>query len=233
MFMEQRKHSFDVWQEPFVTLRLPKLFNLRTDPFERADHEGIGYATWRIDRAFLIGPAAGFVGQWLQSFREFPPRQKPGSFNLSHVMEKLSNPSGSRRGGPVRGQGRPPRTADQPSEACSGSGAAPEQVAEVVIDGVQVLRGAVHRAHLDHEHVADHAIAERPLRRVGAVPGEVRGIAVAGRDARTLGGGKRGRQVLDRVGLDQLPQQVALRRGSRRRRRRPSRRLHARARRRT
>ena len=95
VFMEQRKHSFDVWQEPFVTLRLPKLFNLRTDPFERADHEGIGYATWRIDRAFLIGPAAGFVGQWLQSFRDFPPRQKPGSFNLSHVMEKLSNPSGS------------------------------------------------------------------------------------------------------------------------------------------
>jgi arylsulfatase len=95
VFMEQRGHGFDVWQEPLVTLRLPKLFNLRTDPFERADHEGMGYSTWRFDRAFLLAPASAYVGQWLQSFREFPPRQKPGSFNLSQVMEKLSSPAGS------------------------------------------------------------------------------------------------------------------------------------------
>ena len=90
VFLEQRGHGFDVWQEPFVQLRLPKLFNLRTDPFERADHEGMGYAQWRIDRAFLIAPASVYVAQWLQSFRDFPPRQKPGSFNLDRVMEAVT-----------------------------------------------------------------------------------------------------------------------------------------------
>jgi arylsulfatase len=93
VFLEQRGHGFDVWQEPFVALRLPKLFNLRSDPFERADHEGMGYGTWRIDRAFLIAPAGAYVAQWLQSFREFPPRQKPGSFNLDNVMEAVSKPA--------------------------------------------------------------------------------------------------------------------------------------------
>ena len=62
VFMEQRGHGFDVWQEPFVTLRLPKLFNLRSDPFERADHEGMGYATWRIDRTFLLAPGRSLCG---------------------------------------------------------------------------------------------------------------------------------------------------------------------------
>jgi arylsulfatase len=92
VFLEQRGHGFDVWQEPFVALRLPKLFNLRSDPFERADHEGMGYPRWRIDRAFLIAPAGAYVAQWLQSFREFPPRQKPGSFNLERVMESVTTP---------------------------------------------------------------------------------------------------------------------------------------------
>jgi len=89
VFLEQRGHGFDVWQEPFVALRLPKLFNLRSDPFERADHEGMGYPQWRIDRAFLIAPAGAYVAQWLQSFKDFPPRQKPGSFNLERVMEAV------------------------------------------------------------------------------------------------------------------------------------------------
>ncbi|HRZ02222.1 MAG TPA: arylsulfatase [Burkholderiaceae bacterium] len=92
-FMEQRAHGFDVWQEPMVTLRLPKLFNLRSDPFERADHEGMGYQRWRIDRAFVLVPAQTFVVSWLQSFKDFPPRQKPGSFNLGDAMEKLSKPA--------------------------------------------------------------------------------------------------------------------------------------------
>lgn len=91
VFLEQRGHGFDVWQEPFVELRLPKLFNLRSDPFERADHEGMGYPQWRIDRAFLIAPAGGYVAQWLQSFKDFPPRQKPGSFNLNRVMEAVTS----------------------------------------------------------------------------------------------------------------------------------------------
>jgi arylsulfatase len=93
LFLEQRAEGFDVWQEPFVTLRLPKLFNLRADPFERADHEGMGYPQWRIDRAFLIAPAGAYVAQWLQSFKEFPPRQKPGSFNLERVMEAVTSGS--------------------------------------------------------------------------------------------------------------------------------------------
>jgi len=94
-FMEQRGHGFDVWQEPMVTLRLPKLFNLRSDPFERADREGMGYQRWRIDRAFVLVPAQTYVGQWLASFKDFPPRQKPGSFSIGDAMEKLSRPSGS------------------------------------------------------------------------------------------------------------------------------------------
>lgn len=91
VFLEQRGHGFDVWQEPFVELRLPKLFNLRSDPFERADHEGMGYPQWRIDRAFLIAPAGSYVARWLQSFKDFPPRQKPGSFNLEKVMEAVTS----------------------------------------------------------------------------------------------------------------------------------------------
>jgi arylsulfatase len=90
VFLEQRAHGFEVWQEPFVELRTPKLFNLRSDPFERADHEGIGYRQWQIDRLFALAPAGAYVSQWLQSFREFPPRQKPGSFNLQRVMESVT-----------------------------------------------------------------------------------------------------------------------------------------------
>jgi len=90
VFMEQRGHGFDVWQEPFVPLRFPKLFNLRTDPFERADHEGMGYQRWRAERMFVLAPAQAYVMKWLQSFEDFPPRQKPGSFSLSDVMDELS-----------------------------------------------------------------------------------------------------------------------------------------------
>ena len=96
VFLEQRAHSFDVWQEPFVQLRFPKLFNLRADPFERGDHEGIDYTRWRIDRMFLLVPAQAYAVNWLQSFKEFPPRQRPASFGIDQVMEKLRQPSSSR-----------------------------------------------------------------------------------------------------------------------------------------
>ena len=89
-FMEQRAHGFNVWQEPMVTLRLPKLFDLRADPFERADHEGIGYARWRIDRLFLLVPAQDYVGNYIRTLAEFPPRQRPASFNLEAVLSKLT-----------------------------------------------------------------------------------------------------------------------------------------------
>ena len=93
VFMEQRAHGFDVWQEPFVRLRLPKLFNLCSDPFERADREGIGYPQWRIDRVFLLVPAQAYVAKWISSFKEFPPRQKPASFSIDQVMQKLQEGS--------------------------------------------------------------------------------------------------------------------------------------------
>jgi arylsulfatase len=94
VFQEQRAHGFDVWQEPFVELRLPKLFNLRSDPFEEADHIAMDYGHWRIDRVFLLVPAQQYVAQFLATFQEFPPSQKVGSFSLDQVMETLSNASG-------------------------------------------------------------------------------------------------------------------------------------------
>jgi len=93
VFAEQRAHGFDVWQEPFVTLRLPKIFNLRSDPFEEADHIASGYDKWRLDRVFLLVPAQEYVGNFLATFKEFPPSQKVGSFSLDQVMEKLSAPA--------------------------------------------------------------------------------------------------------------------------------------------
>jgi arylsulfatase len=89
-FLKQNAHGFDVWSVPFEQLRLPMLGNLRSDPFERAEYESWGYSHWMMEHAFMVAPAAGYVGQWLQSFREFPPRQKPGSFNLDRVMEAVT-----------------------------------------------------------------------------------------------------------------------------------------------
>lgn len=96
VFAEQRGHGLDVWQEPFVDLRFPKLFNLRSDPFERADHEGIDYERWRVDRVFLLVPAQAYVAKWISSFKEFPPRQKPASFSIDQVMEKLIEGGGGK-----------------------------------------------------------------------------------------------------------------------------------------
>jgi arylsulfatase len=97
VFAEQRAHGFDVWQEPFTRLRLPKLFSLRADPFERADHEAIGYSRWRIDRVFALVPAQAFVAQFLGTFKDFPPRQKPATFNLDEVLQSLQTAQGSGR----------------------------------------------------------------------------------------------------------------------------------------
>jgi len=94
VFQEQRAHGFDVWQEPFVELRLPKLFNLRSDPFEEADHIAMDYGHWRIDRVFLLVPAQEYVAKFLATFKELPRSQKVGSFSLDQVMETLSNASG-------------------------------------------------------------------------------------------------------------------------------------------
>ncbi len=93
-FLEQQAEGLKVWQEPFTPLRAPVLANLRMDPFERARQEdAMGYQRWYMERMFLIAPAGAFVGQWLQSFKDFPPRQKPGSFNLDRVMETVMSGS--------------------------------------------------------------------------------------------------------------------------------------------
>ena len=91
VFQEQRAHGFDVWAEPFVPLRMPKLFNLRMDQFEEADHSSIDYQHWRIDRAFLFVPAQQYIGKYISTFKEFPPSQKVGSFSLDQVLQKLSD----------------------------------------------------------------------------------------------------------------------------------------------
>jgi len=90
-FLKQDAEGLKVWQEPFTPLRAPMLTNLRMDPFERAEHENaMGYQRWYLEHMFAIAPAGAYVGQWLQSFKEFPPRQKPGSFNLDRVMEAVT-----------------------------------------------------------------------------------------------------------------------------------------------
>ena len=90
-FLEQKAEGLRVWQEPFDELRTPFLGNLRMDPFERARQEdAMGYQRWFLEHMYAIAPAAAYVGQWLQSFKEFPPRQKPGSFNLERVMEAVT-----------------------------------------------------------------------------------------------------------------------------------------------
>jgi arylsulfatase A-like enzyme len=90
-FLKQNAEGLHVWQEPFQPLRAPLIANLRSDPFERGEYEGMDYGHWYVEHLFVLAPAATYVGQWLQSFREFPPRQKPGSFNLDRVMEAITN----------------------------------------------------------------------------------------------------------------------------------------------
>jgi arylsulfatase len=90
VFLEQRaRGTMQIWMEPMVELRMPKLFNLRTDPFERADITSNTYFDWILDHAFLFVPAQGFVAEHLQTLVEFPPRQEPASFSIDKVLEKL------------------------------------------------------------------------------------------------------------------------------------------------
>ena len=94
IFMEQKTvGTFRVWMEPFVPLRVPLIFNLRRDPYERAEITSNTYYDWLLDRAYLLVPAQAYVGNFLATFQEFPPRQKAASFSLDQVMEKLT-PSG-------------------------------------------------------------------------------------------------------------------------------------------
>jgi arylsulfatase A-like enzyme len=94
VFMEQRATgTLKLWANPFTLLRVPLLFNLRRDPYERSQLTSNTYYDWLLDRVYLMLPASDYVGKFLMTFKEFPPRQKAGSFNLEKVMETLAEPS--------------------------------------------------------------------------------------------------------------------------------------------
>jgi arylsulfatase len=91
IFMEQKEYgTLRAWIEPFTPLRVPLIFNLRRDPYERSYRTSNTYYDWVIDRVYLLVPAQAYVGNFLKTFKEFPPRQKAASFSLDQVMEKLN-----------------------------------------------------------------------------------------------------------------------------------------------
>src|SRR5690606_41310176 len=91
VFMEQRvQGTLRIWAEPFTPLRLPKLFNLRTDPFERADITSNTYYDWLLDHAFILFAAQGLVSDFIETFKEFPPAQKAATFTIDQALEKMT-----------------------------------------------------------------------------------------------------------------------------------------------
>jgi arylsulfatase len=97
IFMEQRvEATLEAWANPFTPLRFPLMFNLRRDPYERAQLTSNTYYDWVIDRIYLMVPAQTYVGKFLKTFKDYPPRQKAASFSLDQVMEKLLSAGGSK-----------------------------------------------------------------------------------------------------------------------------------------
>jgi len=96
IFLEQRaEDTLQAWREPFVPLRVPLLFNLRRDPFERAQKTSNTYDDWFLDRVYLLVPAQAYVGRFLETFEEYPPRMKAASFGIDQVMERLQESLGA------------------------------------------------------------------------------------------------------------------------------------------
>jgi arylsulfatase A-like enzyme len=91
VFLENRAERLQIWREPFVELRLPLLFNLRRDPFEKAQHNANNYQDWTIDRAFIIVPMQALAMRFFQSLQDYPPSQRPGAFNLEKVQEQIES----------------------------------------------------------------------------------------------------------------------------------------------
>ena len=96
VFLENRGQAFGVWREPFVELRVPLLFNLRRDPFEKAQHNSNTYNDWWLDRAFVLVPIQGLAAKFLMTMKDYPPSQTPGAFNLSKIEEQLRNAGGGK-----------------------------------------------------------------------------------------------------------------------------------------
>lgn len=88
-FLENRAHRLQLWREPFVELRAPHLYNLRRDPFEKAQQDANTYEDWFIDHAFVVIPIQGLAARFLLTMKEYPPSQLPGSWNLSAIEEQL------------------------------------------------------------------------------------------------------------------------------------------------
>lgn len=95
VFAEQRAKTCMVWAEPFVHLRIPKIFHLRRDPFERADENSNTYFDWLVDKVHVLYAVQGLIAQQIQDFKDFPPRQKPASFNLDLIMESVQDAAGA------------------------------------------------------------------------------------------------------------------------------------------
>ncbi len=89
VFLENRGEAFGVWREPFTELRVPLLFNLRRDPFERSQHNSNTYNDWFLDRVFVITPMQQMAGKFLMTMKEYPPSQTPGSFNLEKIQKMI------------------------------------------------------------------------------------------------------------------------------------------------
>jgi arylsulfatase len=87
-FAEQRSIGLDVWREPLSQMRLPKFHDLRADPFERGE-ESFKYVDWMVQQNFLMYSSVPLIAQWLESFKEFPPRSKPASFSIDRIMETM------------------------------------------------------------------------------------------------------------------------------------------------
>jgi arylsulfatase A-like enzyme len=94
-FMEQRAKGMQLWLDPFVTLRAPTITDLRADPFERAGEESMNYGDWLFHRIFVFVPAQAGVAQFLETFKEFPPRQKAASFTIDQVLQKITKGIGT------------------------------------------------------------------------------------------------------------------------------------------
>jgi arylsulfatase A-like enzyme len=99
VFLEQRcEGTLRIWAEPFTVLRLPLFYNLRTDPFERANVTSNTYYDWLIDHAFIAYAAQGFAAQFAATLVDFPPSQKAASFTIDQAMEKMSAAGGGAGG---------------------------------------------------------------------------------------------------------------------------------------
>jgi arylsulfatase A-like enzyme len=101
VYGEQREHGMALWAEPFTWLRMPKIFNLRRDPFERADHNSNNYWTWQLNHIFVFYKGNKLVQEHLMTYKEYPPSERPGSFTMGDAVEMVYKKDGIGPGGSI------------------------------------------------------------------------------------------------------------------------------------